>query len=138
METTLTLPEYLMQDLNTLVITTMPNECCALLLGGRIEKHCTDVRVLDLVPMKNSDESETTFSIDPQELISEYQNAEQRNLQVVGIFHSHPSLPYPSLTDKEFMEINPVVWLIHSTITHQTRAYIYDDKIEEVWLRVKE
>ena len=72
--------------------------------------------------IKNSDELETTFSIDPQELISEYQNAEQRNLQVVGIFHSHPSLPYPSLTDKEFMEINPVVWLIHSTITHQTRV----------------
>jgi len=97
-----------MQDLNTLVINTMPNECCALLLGDRIEKHCTDVRVLDLVPMKNSDESETTFSMDP------------------------------SLTDKKFMEINPVVWLIHSTITHQTRAYIYDEKIEEVWLRVKE
>jgi hypothetical protein len=35
------------------------------------------------------------------------------------------------------MEINPVVWLIYSTLTNESRAYIYEQKkVREVRLRV--
>jgi proteasome lid subunit RPN8/RPN11 len=88
--------------------------------------------------MKNSDASPTTrFRIDPQELINGYLRAEKMGLNVVGIFHSHPAPPIPSSTDKIFMEINPVVWLIYSTLTNESRAYIYEQKkVREVRLRV--
>jgi hypothetical protein len=34
------------------------------------------------------------------------------------------------------MQINPVVWIIYSTITNEAKAYIFEEKIEEVQLRV--
>jgi proteasome lid subunit RPN8/RPN11 len=84
--------------------------------------------------MKNSDLSVLTFSIDPQELIDTYQKVEKQDRQVVGIFHSHPAEPIPSSIDKKFMEINPVVWLIYSTTTNESKAYIFEEKIKEVQL----
>jgi proteasome lid subunit RPN8/RPN11 len=86
--------------------------------------------------MKNSDASPTSFRIEPQELINAYLTAEKRNLSVIGIFHSHPAPPIPSSTDKIFMEINPVIWLIYSTITKESRAYIFEQKVCEVQLKV--
>ena len=84
----------------------------------------------------NSDESPRSFRIESQELINGYLTAEKMNLNVVGIFHSHPAPPMPSSTDKIFMEINPVVWLIYSTLINQSRAYIFEQKIREVQLKV--
>jgi proteasome lid subunit RPN8/RPN11 len=65
-----------------------------------------------------------------------YQLSEARNQQVVGIFHSHPAEPFPSSTDKRYMKINPVVWIIYSTVTNESRAYIFEDKLREVELQV--
>ena len=43
--------------------------------------------------------------------------AEEKGLDVVGIFHSHPkSLPSPSNTDIKFMKGNPIPWIIYSGI----------------------
>ena len=86
--------------------------------------------------MRNFDSSRVTFSIDPQQLIEIYQTVEKQNMHVVGIFHSHPAEPMPSSIDKKFMEINPVVWIIYSTITDESRAYIFEEKLEEVQMRV--
>jgi proteasome lid subunit RPN8/RPN11 len=86
--------------------------------------------------MKNSDASIISFSIAPQELIDAYQTVEKQGMEVVGIFHSHPAQPLPSSVDKKFMQINPVVWIIYSTITNEAKAYIFEEKIEEVQLRV--
>jgi proteasome lid subunit RPN8/RPN11 len=57
-------------------------------------------------------------------------------MHVVGIFHSHPAEPMPSLIDKKFMEINPVVWIIYSTTTHRSSAYIFEEKIKEVQMHI--
>jgi proteasome lid subunit RPN8/RPN11 len=57
-------------------------------------------------------------------------------MHIVGIFHSHPAEPTPSSIDKKFMEINPVVWVIYSTITDQSRAYIFEEKIREVQMHI--
>ncbi|HEY6165892.1 MAG TPA: M67 family metallopeptidase [Nitrososphaeraceae archaeon] len=116
-------------SLVSLAKNSLPNESCALLVGkNKGEK----VYVVDSIPMKNSDASALTFSIDPQDLINTYQKVEEQGMQVVGIFHSHPAEPLPSQTDKKFMEINPVVWLIYSTITDKYKAYVFEEKIKEV------
>ena len=59
--------------------------------------------------------------------------AEEKNLDVVGIFHSHPnSQAIPSPTDKKFMHSNPVVWLIYSGEEKNFRAYILESEIIEI------
>jgi proteasome lid subunit RPN8/RPN11 len=120
-------------NLVSLAKTTLPNESCAILVGKTIGK---DVCIIDLIPMRNSDSSKVTFSMDPQQLMDMYQEVEKQNMHVVGIFHSHPAEPTPSSIDKKFMEINPVVWIIYSTITHRSRAYIFEEKIKEVQMHI--
>jgi proteasome lid subunit RPN8/RPN11 len=112
---------------------TLPNESCAILVGKTSEK---DVYIINSISVRNSDLSRITFSIDPQQLIEIYQTVEKQNMHVVGIFHSHPAEPMPSSIDKKFMEINPVVWIIYSTITHESRAYIFEEKLVEVQMHI--
>lgn len=120
-------------NLVSLAKKTLPNESCAILVGKTAKK---DVHIINSISMRNSDSSKITFAIDPQQLIDTYQTVEKQNMHVVGIFHSHPAEPAPSSIDKKFMEINPVVWVIYSTITDQSRAYIFEEKIREVQMHI--
>jgi [CysO sulfur-carrier protein]-S-L-cysteine hydrolase len=129
------LTQFQLERLASLARDSLPNESCALLLGNNTNKE-NEIQVIETLSMKNSDASPTTrFRIDSQELINGYLRAEKMGLNVIGIFHSHPAPPIPSSTDKIFMEINPVVWLIYSTLTNESRAYIFEqEKIREVRL----
>ena len=121
--------------------TTMsnPQESCALLLGR--ERKITSYEIREVIPMNNRDSSEVRFTMDENELLKIYEHAELLNTSVVGIFHSHPSKPFPSETDKSFMEINPIPWLIKSTITDEIRCFIFSDsskgKIEGIEKEIK-
>lgn len=111
-----------------------PNESCAILFG-KIEKDHFIVK--DVFLTKNIENSPVNFTISNDELIKGYQEAEKRNLDVVGIFHSHPdSEAYPSVTDEKFMEINPVPWVIFSNKSEQFRAYVFESKVKPLDLRV--
>ncbi|HZC48202.1 MAG TPA: M67 family metallopeptidase [Nitrososphaeraceae archaeon] len=131
------LTQFQLERLASLARDSLPNESCALLLGNNTNKE-NEIQVIETLSMKNSDASPTTrFRIDSQELINGYLRAEKMGLNVIGIFHSHPAPPFPSSTDKIFMEINPIVWLIYSTLTNESRAYIFEQKkIREVRLSV--
>ncbi|HKX97963.1 MAG TPA: M67 family metallopeptidase [Candidatus Nitrosocosmicus sp.] len=106
--------------------TTMsnPQESCALLLGKKKENV---YEIEEVIPMSNRDLSEVRFAMDEDDLLKIYKYAELSNTSVVGIFHSHPSKPFPSETDKTFMEINPIPWIIKSTITDEIRCFIFSD-----------
>ncbi len=121
--------------LTSLAKQSLPLESCALLLG-EINAKNLEIVVSDVIAVKNSDSSPVSFSIAPDDLIEGYQMSESRNLQVVGIFHSHPAEAFPSSIDKTYMKINPVVWVIYSTLTNEFRAYIFEDDLKEVGLRV--
>ena len=123
-------------SLASLARDSLPCESCALLLGEINTDNQDEIIVSDVIPVKNSDSSPITFSIDPVDLMNAYQLSEARKQQVVGIFHSHPAEPFPSSTDKRYMKINPVVWLIYSTVTNESRAYIFENKLREVELQV--
>ena len=111
-------------------IDKVPNESCALLIGN---KQNDKLIVRDIFFTKNIEESPINFTISNQELISGYKKAEEKKMEVIGIFHSHPnSEPYPSETDKKFMQINPVPWVIFSNRTKSFKAYIFESEIVEV------
>ena len=104
-----------------------PNESCAILFG-RIERN--QVIIKDIFLTKNIENSPVIFTISNQELIQAYAEAEKRKLDVIGIFHSHPqSTAYPSATDKKYMEINPVSWVIFSNVENKFEAYIFESGI---------
>ena len=103
-----------------------PNESCALLFGK-------DNKVLDLFLTENIEKSPVNFTISNKQLIEGYSMAEEKKLDVIGIFHSHPdSEAYPSNTDKKFMQSNPVVWIIYSGINKNFRAYFLNSDITEI------
>jgi proteasome lid subunit RPN8/RPN11 len=107
-----------------------PNESCALLFGKEKDDAYTVNEVFLTV---NADESPINFTISNDELLRGYREAERRHLDVIGIFHSHPhSEAAPSSTDRKFMEINPVVWVIFSNKLQSFEAYILETEIRSI------
>ena len=103
-----------------------PNEACAILFGKEDE-------VLDIFLTDNIEESPVNFTISNEQLIEAYKIAEDQNVEIVGIFHSHPnSDAFPSNTDKKFMQSNPVAWLIYSGANRDFRAYFLESEIKEI------
>ena len=102
------------------------NEACAILFGK-------NNKVLDIFLTKNIEQSPVNFTISNEQLIEAYEMAEQKNMDVIGIFHSHPnSDAFPSSTDKKFMQSNPVVWIIYSGINKNFRAHILESDSVEI------
>ena len=107
-----------------------PNESCALLFG---KEENDKITIDEIFLATNIEESPINFTISNEELLKGYKIAEEKNLEVVGIFHSHPnSEAIPSPTDKKFMYSNPVVWVIYSGENNNFRAYLLDSEIIEI------
>jgi proteasome lid subunit RPN8/RPN11 len=73
---------------------TSPAECCGLLIGS-----LTDIG--EAVPATNiADDPRRRYVIDPRDHLRAIRSARQRDLEVIGAYHSHPrSAPIPSETD---------------------------------------
>ncbi len=108
-------------------IQNKPNESCAILFGNNDDRQFL---IKDIFLTKNSKPSPVNFAISNEELIQAYQEAEKRGLEVIAIFHSHPdSVAYPSSTDLQYMQINPVPWVIYSNASNELMAYILESTI---------
>jgi proteasome lid subunit RPN8/RPN11 len=71
----------------------LPEEACGLLAG------CGN-QVLDVIPIENVFHSPTRYRMKPQGQLSAFQHIEQKNWEMLAIYHSHPAGPgYPSNTD---------------------------------------
>lgn len=114
--------------------SNFPNESCALLFGTDDSKTCT---VKEIFLAENTEKSPVNFTISNEELLRGYREAEQKKLDVVGIFHSHPhSEAIPSVTDKKFMVGNPVVWVIFSNRDDEFRAFILESSVTQVPVKI--
>ena len=113
-----------------------PNESCAMLLGTHDDQQWN---VKEVFLTNNMEQSETNFTISPEELLHGHQLAEKKQLELVGVFHSHPnSSAIPSDTDKKFMKGNPVPWIIHSVMNNDIAAFVLDTSVEEISIKIKE
>ncbi|VFJ12848.1 M67 family metallopeptidase [Candidatus Nitrosocosmicus franklandus] len=121
--------------LDEFVRDNQPLEACAILLGKR-ESNAFVIK--EIVPAQNRDSSIVRFTIDDDMLFEIYKLADKKNLSVVGIFHSHPSEPYPSSTDKSYMKVNPVPWIIKSTTTDEMRCFISSDQVNDNESQIEE
>jgi proteasome lid subunit RPN8/RPN11 len=96
------LPSELLRAIHAHGETAYPNEGCGLLLGRATGP---DKQVTDLLPIRNGREPEAAhnrYLITPQDMLRGEQAAEERGLEVIGVFHSHPDHPArPSEFDRE-------------------------------------
>ena len=118
----------------THAIGQQPSESCAMLLGKKVGDNWN---VEEVFLTQNVDNSQTNFTISPEELLEGYQLAEKRHLELVGVFHSHPnSDAIPSSTDKTFMQNNPVPWIIFSCVNNSLKAYLLDSDVIEIPIKI--
>ena len=107
-----------------------PLEAWAILLGTSNDNTW---ETTDIFLTENIDKSEVNFTISNEQLMEGYTMAEDKGLDIVGIFHSHPnSQPSPSNTDIKFMKGNPVPWIIYSGITKEMKAYLLDSDLIQI------
>ena len=121
-------------ELVTHAVGQQPSESCAMLLGKKVDD---DWNVKEVFHTENIDNSQTNFTISPEDLLKGYQLAEKMRLELVGVFHSHPnSDAIPSSTDKKFMQNNPVPWIIFSGVNNNLKAYLLDSNIIEIQIKI--
>ena len=73
----------------------LPEEACGLLAGPPGHD-----RAEACYPVRNVDESARTYTLDPLQHLHADRDAEERGLEVIGVFHSHTHTDaYPSPTD---------------------------------------
>ncbi len=80
--------------------TQYPDECTGLILG----RICNALQeVVRVVPLSNrSAENARRYRIDPKDMLAAELEAERLNLEILGVFHSHPDMPAePSAHDLE-------------------------------------
>ena len=115
-------------------IEQQPSESCAMLFGKKVGGTWN---VKEVFLTQNTDNSRTNFTISPEELLKGYQHAEKMNLELVGVFHSHPnSDAIPSDTDRKFMQNNPVPWMIFSGVTNGLKVYLLDSDLVEISIKI--
>src|ERR1041385_3056569 len=96
---TITMSKNQLMFLEKLSQKNKPLESCAILVGT-LNNH--RYKVFDIIQMENSNKSEIRFSINEEKLYTLYKEIESMNLSIIGIFHSHPAIPFPSKTDIQY------------------------------------
>ena len=105
------------------------------LLFGKIDENKAVVHSIKL--LQYSERSPTHFRADSIFLLNSFSEAEKKCLELVGIFHSHPAPPKPSVSDLRFMRLNRVVWMIVDNRDFKLGAYVLkDDGLIEVRIKV--
>ena len=124
------IPDSFLADLMQHANEESPYEACAILLGNTDEEMW---QTTEIFLAENIDKSEINFTISNEQLLEGYKRAEEKGLDIVGIFHSHPkSEAAPTDTDIKFMKGNPVPWVIYSGLTKEMKAYLLDSEIIQI------
>ena len=71
---------------------TYPNECCGVLLGKALDG-VNEVELAVRAGNTRTDSAHNRYHIAPQELIAIQRQARERDLDIVGFYHSHPDHP---------------------------------------------
>lgn len=86
-----TIPTSEMSIITNHAKTTYPEECCGFLLGvdGQIRK----IQRVCATQNMNQESREKRYNIHPKELIRADEEARKSNMNLIGIYHSHPDAP---------------------------------------------
>ena len=117
-------------------------EVCAMLIGHQnysFYKNRNGIcdTIQHIFFTENTEKSPVHFTISSEQLMEGYKLAANLDLDVIGIFHSHPNnKALPSITDERFMKINPGVWIIYSGTEKNMKAFKLDDNEKPKEIRI--
>jgi len=114
------------------VASEAPLEACGLLAGKQDS-------VETVLKIYNADKSPVRFRMDAQEQYNAFEWMDANDLDLVGIFHSHPSGPETvSLTDiaEAAYEVVHVIWSYENGIWNARGFWIEKGQVTEVALQV--
>lgn len=78
----------------------LPNEACGLVAGPPPQGDLANAQVC--YPITNAAASSRIYELDPKEHLRADRDAEDRGMQLLGVYHSHThTVAYPSPTDVE-------------------------------------
>ena len=90
---TLSLPTLLQAELIAHATALLPEEACGLLAG-------CDGRATRFYPVENVRHSPVEYEMEPRALVQSMLSIEAQGLELLAIYHSHPTGPaFPSTTD---------------------------------------
>jgi proteasome lid subunit RPN8/RPN11 len=130
------------QDLESIekhALKVFPLECCGLLIG-KVCKEIFDVK--EVVQAENVQRSAVSFEADAELVYQAIDAAEQKGLELIGIYHSHPNMgAYISARDAEVMKLWPnVAWLVLGTagkkIAEKKAFVLKEGKVAELALAI--
>ncbi len=111
----------------------LPEECCGLLAGHGSQ--CSR-----LYELENADHSPVRYSAEPRSLIAAFRDMRERGLELLAIYHSHPtSAAVPSRTDLAENYYGTVPRIIISLAVNppEVRGYVlHPDRWQEIELVV--
>jgi len=111
-----------------------PNEACGILAG--IEN-----KISKIYKMTNIEKSPVSYFMDSKEQFKVMKDIRENNLEMVAIFHSHPSSPaYPSAKDLNLAFYEDSIYIIVSLIEKEpvVKGYLMrEGKVEEVGVTIK-
>ncbi len=109
-------------------------EICGMMLG-LIEGDTAIVKEVRF--SRNRLNSSVRFEIDPEDLYQIILKAEKKGLEIVAVFHSHPSQSYPSRLDKNGMKLWPIPWFIVNNIDNSYGCFILiDNEIKRIDIEI--
>ena len=116
------------------VSSCAPLEGCGLLAGK-------DNMVAFVMPISNQTRSRTQFRMDPVEQLRAFSWMESEQLELIGIYHSHPTGPQkPSITDiqEAAYEVVQVIWFPTGEDWHAVGFWIENSRASEVELCIED
>jgi proteasome lid subunit RPN8/RPN11 len=107
-------------------------EACGILIGF-FDKNTAVVK--EAVSAENVLNSPIKFEIAPEVLYEIWHIADKKNMDIVGIYHSHVGAPAaPSARDEKFMKGSVFVWLILSK--SDMNAYAWEGGVRKVRIKI--
>ena len=142
----LNLSSHHLQTIQAHAESTYPEECCGLLLGHLSSE---TKRLIEVLPTENSWDAEMVdvfqrvehssqgkfskrnrFSIAPQVMLKAQKDARDRNLNIIGIYHSHTDHPaIPSEFDRAiaWMEYSYIIVSVRQGSACELKSWTLDD-----------
>lgn len=103
-----------------------PTEACGILIGTLAGDERT---VTEVWPATNELSSESSYEIRPETLLHAFTYAEQKKLEVVGFYHSHPFWSAdPSEIDKSQANYPGLSYVIYSIQKKEMKSFLFDGR----------
>lgn len=100
----------------------IPIEACGYLAGS--ERY-----IKEIFPMNNLDKSPEHFSFDPKEQFNTVREARKKNLELLAVYHSHPTSPAKMSEEDKKLAYDPeMIYIIYSIIDNELKAFMLDSK----------